>query len=61
MLWAPPAEGEYHLIIDGVADQVGEAEADGVSTISIAVTGGILHRLADLPDDGPSCIALGDR
>ena len=61
LVWHPSDGGEYQLIIDGVAEQIGEPETDaGEATISISVTTGILHRLAGLRCDGPSCLALGD-
>ena len=62
LVWQPAAGGEYQLILDGVvepADAV--AGVDGVTTISIEVTNGILHRLAELPGERPSCVALDDR
>ncbi len=59
LVWQPPNGGEYQLILDGIADHVDVVEdGGGVATISIVVTRGILHRLAGLPDDGPSCVAL---
>jgi hypothetical protein len=59
LVWPPPAGGEYQLIVDGIAEQADSVDdVQGVSTISIVVTSGILHRLAELPGDGPSCLAL---
>ena len=61
LVWQPAGGGEYQLIVDGIAEPVAATQAvDGATTISIAVTGGILHRLAELPGDAPSCIALGE-
>ena len=61
LVWQPADDGEYQLILDGVVDPGGaDAGVDGVTVISIEVTNGILHRLAELPGDGPSCVALGD-
>jgi hypothetical protein len=61
LVWQPVDAGEYQLILDGVVEPDGvSAGADGVTEISIEVTSGILHRLADLPGDEPSCLALGD-
>ena len=61
VVWQPVDGGEYQLILDGVVDPAGaDAGVDGVTVISIEVTNGILHRLAELPGDGPSCVALGD-
>ena len=59
LVWQPVDGGEYQLIVDGVAEHVDAAEGpEGVAAISIVVTRGILHRLAGLPNDGPSCVAL---
>jgi hypothetical protein len=59
LVWQPVNGGEYQLIVDGIADEADSVEGpDGVTAISIVVTGGILHRLAGLADDGPSCVAL---
>lgn len=58
LTWEPRAGGEYQLILDGYADRIGDPADQGVSQISIAIEGGILHRLAGLPEPGPSCIAL---
>jgi hypothetical protein len=60
LLSTPAGNGEYHLILDGAATDLGAVGTDGICEISIDVSGGILHRLADLPGDGPSCIVLGD-
>lgn len=60
LVWAPLPGGEYQLLLDGAASAAdGEPSGNGVSTISIDVTSGILHRLAELPGEAPSCIALG--
>lgn len=51
-------DGDYQLIVDGTGaadDDTGDDELYGVS---IEVTKAILHRRADRPDAGPSCIAL---
>ena len=58
LTWAPPAGGEYLLILDGSVVAQGEADEDGVGEIVIAVDRGILHRLAELPDPAPTCLAL---
>jgi hypothetical protein len=61
LVWQPANGGEYQLILDGVVDpDRAVAGVDGVTAISIEVTHGILHRLAELPGDGPSCVALGE-
>ena len=58
LVWNPPGDGECQLILDGTADHIGEPDGRGVSTARIAVAGGILHRLAGLPDGAPSCRSL---
>jgi hypothetical protein len=62
LVWNPPDDsvfgGEYQLILDGTADYVGPPDDRGVSTVRIGVVGGILHRLAGLPDGPPSCKSL---
>ena len=60
LVWNPPGDGEYQLILDGTAAHIGEPDARGVSTVRIAVAGGILHRLAGLPDGAPSCRSLAE-
>jgi hypothetical protein len=61
LVWQPVEGGEYQLILDGVVEPGGaDAGVDGVTAISIEVTHGILHRLAELAGDAPSCVALGD-
>jgi hypothetical protein len=59
LTWLPAGSGDYMLILDGVADHIGDPDDGGVSSVSIAVTRGILHRLAGVPDDLPSCVTLG--
>jgi Pyridoxamine 5'-phosphate oxidase len=58
LVWFPPAGGNYQMIVDGSAAQIGEPNDDGLATVSIEVTRGILHRLAGLEGSGPTCIAL---
>ncbi|MGH9133228.1 MAG: pyridoxamine 5'-phosphate oxidase family protein [Ilumatobacteraceae bacterium] len=61
LVWHPTGDGEYQLILDGTAEPVGDADPDdGVATLEISITSGILHRLAGLSGDAPSCIAIGD-
>jgi len=58
LVWHPHGDGEYQLILDGTAEHVGEPDERQVSTVRIAVVGGILHRLAGLPIGAPSCRSL---
>jgi hypothetical protein len=58
VVFSPVGDGEYQLILDGTAEDVGEPNEDGVSTLRIAVLGGILHRLAGLPEGPPTCLSL---
>lgn len=60
LVWQPPGDGEYQLILDGTAEEVGEPWAGGTSRVRIGVVGGILHRLAGLAGDAPSCRSLKD-
>jgi hypothetical protein len=60
LVWTPPGNGEYELILDGTAEHIGEPDGRSVSTVRIAVAGGILHRLAGLPDGAPSCRSLSE-
>ncbi len=58
LVWNPDDDGEYQLILDGTAEHVGEPNERQVSTLRIAVVGGILHRLAGLPEGPPTCQSL---
>ena len=60
LVWDPASGGEYQLILDGSAEDVGTPGDDGVSTVRLRVVGGILHRLAGLPDGVPTCKSLAD-
>jgi hypothetical protein len=57
-VWNPDGDREYQLILDGTAEHVGEPNEREVSTVRIAVVGGILHRLASLPEGPPTCQSL---
>jgi hypothetical protein len=58
LTWAPPDGGDHQLILDGRAECVSEPDDRGVGQISVSVERGILHRLAELPLPGPTCVAL---
>ncbi len=58
LTWQPTSGGEYMLILDGLVEVIGEPDADGVAELIVQVVSGILHRQAELPTSGPSCIAL---
>lgn len=69
-LWAPvPARPDYCLLVDGeaeVVDVVGvatEAVAAGTDRRQLRITPdrAVLHRMADAPGQGPSCITVIDR
>ncbi|MGD9703089.1 MAG: pyridoxamine 5'-phosphate oxidase family protein [Acidimicrobiia bacterium] len=60
LMWNPNEDGKYQLILDGVAEAIGDPDDRDVSTVSISVSSGILHRLAGLAPEGPSCIALSE-
>ena len=59
LTWPPSPDGAYQLILDGVVAELGEPSADGSCAVSVRIDRGILHRLADRPDAGPSCAVLG--
>ena len=50
-------EHDYQLIVDGTAT-AGDQTGDGLYPLSIEVAQAILHRRADRPEAGPSCVAL---
>ncbi len=58
VVWNPRDDGEYQLILDGTAEHVGEPDDRDVSTLRIAIVGGIFHRLAGLPEGPPTCRSL---
>lgn len=58
LVWHPLDGGEYQLLLDGHATEVGEPDGRGVSTISVSIDRGILHRLAGLPAGPPTCLAV---
>lgn len=58
LTWQPTPGGEYMLILDGVVGAIGDLSTDGVAEMTIRVESGILHRLAETPTSGPSCVAL---
>jgi hypothetical protein len=55
LLWAPPADDPYSLILDGSFD--GGASDD--EAIAIEVSSGVLHRMVGAPGDGPTCVPVG--
>jgi hypothetical protein len=58
LTWQPPSGGEYMLILDGFVEAIGDPGTDGVAEMTVQVESGILHRMAELPTAGPSCVAL---
>jgi hypothetical protein len=58
LVWNPDGDDEYQLILDGTAEHIGEPNGREVSTLRIAVVGGILHRIAGLPEGPPTCLSL---
>jgi len=58
LVWNPTGDGQYQLILDGTAEHIGEPNERNVSTLRIAVVGGIFHRLVGLPDGPPTCRSL---
>lgn len=58
LVWEPSDGGEYQLILDGHVGRLGEPNERRVSSMRITVVGGILHRLAGLPEGPPTCLSL---
>ena len=58
LVWNPGGDREYQLILDGTAEHIGEPNERQVSMLRTAVVGGILHRLAGLPEGPPTCRSL---
>ena len=54
VLWPAAPGAEYCLLVDGTA-----AVADG--EIAVTPVRAVLHRVADAPGDGPSCVTVVDR
>ena len=54
VLWPALAGAEYCLLVDGTA-----AVADG--SIAVTPVRAVLHRVADAPGDGPTCVTVVDR
>lgn len=54
VLWPAPAGAEYCLLVDGTA-----SVADG--EIAVTPVRAVLHRVADAPGDGPTCVTVVDR
>jgi hypothetical protein len=52
LLW-PGSGGPYGLIVDGVGEVDAERE-----TLTVAPTRAVLHRLADAPDELPTCVPI---
>lgn len=55
LLWSAPPGGSYTLLVDGLAS-VRADDAD--STLSIRPAKAVLHRVADAPGEGPTCIRI---
>jgi len=49
----PPEGGAYSLIVDGVA-----LTSDDSGPLAIRPTAAVLHRIADAPGDGATCLPL---
>lgn len=54
VLWPAPLGAEHCLLVDGTAS-VGDGE------IAVTPVRAVLHRVADAPGDGPTCITIVDR
>ncbi len=53
-LWSPALiEPDYSLIVDGTA-----VEPDGEGTVRVQPTRAVLHRVAGVAGDGPTCLPV---
>jgi hypothetical protein len=53
-LWSPAAmEPDYSLIVDGSA-----VDPDGEGTVRVQPTRAVLHRVAGVAGDGPTCLPV---
>jgi len=55
VLWSPPADGDYSLIVDGAAET---QPRDDSTVVVIRPSRAVLHRVADAGGDGPSCVTV---
>lgn len=55
LLWGPPDDGPYSLIVDGNGVVLDDADE-----VAVSPTRAVLHRIAGAPDDLPSCIRLDE-
>jgi len=54
LLWSPPIDGPYSLIVDATADPA----AGDDESIALEVSSAVLHRMAGAPGDGPTCLPV---
>ncbi len=57
LLWSAPPGESYTLLVDGVAT-VDTVLADDAPALTIRPTRAVLHRVADAPGEGPTCIRI---
>jgi hypothetical protein len=55
ILWSPPSDGDYSLIVDGTAEA---QQRDGTTVVVIRPSRAVLHRAAKADGDGPTCITV---
>ena len=60
LTWTRDGE-DYQLIVDGQAAVSDRPVAEGLLAVDIDVQSGILHRVADRPGAGPTCVPLSSR
>jgi len=61
LLWSAPPGESYTLLVDGVATldtALDTALANDDPALSIRPTRAVLHRVADAPGEGPTCIRI---
>lgn len=54
LLWPPATDPAYSLLVD--ATLVGDV--DGGDRIAVVATSGVLHRVAGIEGDGPTCLPV---
>lgn len=55
LLWPPPGDDGYSLIVDGTAET---QDREGTAVVVLEPSRAVLHRVADAIGDGPSCVTV---
>ncbi len=59
LLWPAGPGGQYSLLVDGEV-AAGGPGADDDPTVAVTPTHAVLHRVADAPGEGPTCLPVSD-